>query len=398
MDTKKIQKERKIFFLENIFRKLFFLIKYSLRANFFFDKPQSHKILIFDCESTQFIEAALHKFKYSVLSTRAHKIKKIYLTKKILKFIVINLFKRSFKQNYLISLIEEIEPKIVITHIDNSKDFHIMSKYFYKRIKFIAIQKANRETKWALPSECKKIFIPEYLCFSDYDKYIYKLKKTNVKNFHVIGSLVASLANKYVKDKKIKINSQQYDICLVGEAQPYRKWGDANHLEKLGFTVGTIAEYAHKFCKKYNLKLIFPSEYNKDDLKGYQKAKFFYKGYLKNYNFNYTLKKNKYSSYLDVMRSKVVIGATSTLLRESLAFNKKVLCCNYTGNTNAIHELPIKGFILRKSGYILFEKKLLKILSLSKKNYMKQVRKNYFMLPKNKAINYTQSLVKSYLK
>jgi len=400
MKSKVIYKNRKKFFLENELRKFILLIKYMLSSKILFNKPQPHKVVIFDCESSRHIESVLHKFDYTILSTRAHKIKKIYITKKIIKFIVKNFFKRSLKQNYLIILVEETNPKVVITHIDNSTDFYILSKYFYKRIKFIAVQRSNRETKWLKPPECKKIFIPEYLCFSNYDKYIYKLKKTDVKIFHTTGSMMASLAYKYAKDKKIKINPEQYDICLVGEAQPPRKYGDGNHLEKLPYAVGTLAEYTHRFCKKHNLKLTFPAETYKKN-KDYQIAKNFYKGYLKNYNFKYIPQTHNYSSYMNVMRSKVVVGVTSTLLRESLSFNKKVLCCNFTGHTYDIFELPIKkNFILRKSSYDLFEKKLLKILLLSKKKYLNQIgkNKNYIMPPSYQTVDYIQSIVGSYIK
>tara|TARA_B110000438_G_scaffold299811_1_gene350747 strand:- start:1506 stop:2708 length:1203 start_codon:yes stop_codon:yes gene_type:complete len=400
MKYKLAHKNKKESFLKNKLRIFILLIKYIISSKIIFNKPRSHEVVIFDCESSSDIENVLHKFDYTILSTRAHRIKKIYATKRIIKFIVLNFFKRSIKQNYLIKLIEEINPKVVITHIDNSTDFYILSKYFYKRIKFIAVQRANRETKWLSLSDCKKIFIPEYLCFSSYDKYIYKSKKTNVKIFHTLGSMVASLAYKYTKDKKIKINPAQYDICLIGEAQPPRKFGDASHLDKLPYTVGTLAEYTHRFCKKHNLKLIFSGAENKKD-KDYEIAINFYKGYLKNYNFKYALKKNHYSGYINVMRSKVVIGSTSTLLRESLSFNKKVLCCNFSDRTHDIFELPVKKqFILRKSSYELFEKKLLKILSLSKKKYLTQIGKdkNYFMSPSYQTVDYIQSRVEAYIK
>ena len=51
-----------------------------------------------------------------------------------------NIFKRSLKQNYLTVLIKIISPISVITHISDSKDFHIISKILNEKIKFIAIQ------------------------------------------------------------------------------------------------------------------------------------------------------------------------------------------------------------------------------------------------------------------
>ena len=77
--------------------------------------------------------------------------------------------KKSLKQNYLIALIKEINPKVVITLVDNSLDFYITAKHLSKNIRFIAVQQGSRETAWLPLEETKKIYIPEYLCFSNWD-------------------------------------------------------------------------------------------------------------------------------------------------------------------------------------------------------------------------------------
>ena len=187
----------------NYLRKFIILVKYICFTKFIFQVPKK-KIIIFDCEGPE-LKDALNDFNYFVLSTRAHRITKIYISKKIILFLFFNFFKKSLKQNYLIALIKEINPKIVITMIDNSVDFYIISKCLSKDIKFIAVQRANRETKFLPSHETKKIHIPEYLCFGNWDKNIYK-KKTNLKSITPVGSLIASLAIRNVKKKKLKIN------------------------------------------------------------------------------------------------------------------------------------------------------------------------------------------------
>ena len=111
----------------NFLRKLILLAKYICFTKFIFQVPKK-KIVIFDCEGLE-IKDALSDFNYFIVYTRANKIKKIYFSKKILLFLFFNFFKKSLKQNYLIALIKEINPKIVITMIDNSEDFYIISKY-----------------------------------------------------------------------------------------------------------------------------------------------------------------------------------------------------------------------------------------------------------------------------
>ena len=55
-----------------------------------------------------------------------------------------NIFSRSMQLNYFIALINQIDPKFVITTIDNSITFSKLTKYFENKIKFIAIQNATR--------------------------------------------------------------------------------------------------------------------------------------------------------------------------------------------------------------------------------------------------------------
>ena len=51
---------------------------------------------------------------------------------------------KNFKISYLVSLILEINPKIVVTNIDNSIDFSLVARRLFKKIKFLAIQNAAR--------------------------------------------------------------------------------------------------------------------------------------------------------------------------------------------------------------------------------------------------------------
>ena len=245
----------------------------------------------------------------------------------------------------------------------------------------------------------KAIYIPNYFCFSEYDKDIYKSKKATVKNFFVTGSLRASLALDYIKTQKLKIDKNEYDICLVGEPQ-YRMDGDGGQIDRLPYSVGTHAEFTYRFCKKYNLKLVFAGS-SQENTKEYSLEHSFYKKYLSNYNFQYLpVEPYKYSSYLRILKSKVVIGCSSTLLREGLTFNKKIFCCNFTGHSEDHYEIYVNDdFILRKDSYDLFEKKLLKILSIDQEDYLKKFNKekNYVMPSSDNAVTIIRDRIDQYI-
>ena len=388
-------------FWHNFLRKLILLVKYIRFAKFIFQVPKK-KIIIFDCQGLE-LKDVLNDFNYFVLSTRANKIKKIYVSKKIILFLFSNFFKKSLKQNYLIALIKEINPKIVITMIDNSQDFYIISKYLSKDIKFIAVQRANRETKFLPSHETKKIHIPEYLCFGNWDKNIYK-KKTNLKSITPVGSTIASLAIRDIKKKKLKINKNKYDVCLIAESEDPDAIHDPSKRDADGFVTtlhdatGTLAEFTHRFCKKYKLKLVFASRgYGESSIKRKEEKKF-YKKYLKSYNFKPTRLSNKYSTYIYMKQSRVVIGHNTTTVREALGLNRKIFHCSFSGFSGFDYPSQFK-FSLNKNSYAIFEKELLKILAMSNQKYFKVLgkEKNLIMYRCDKTLELVRNKVVKYL-
>ena len=138
-------------------RKIFYLLKFLfLTKNY--SKIQSKKILIFDCESP-YLRGLLFKDSVGIISTRLKKIEKIYISFDIISYILKNFFRRSLKINYLIILIKKFHSKVVVTHIDNSQDFYLVSKVLERDIRFIAIQQATSEIKYLTYKFTKKKYI-----------------------------------------------------------------------------------------------------------------------------------------------------------------------------------------------------------------------------------------------
>ncbi len=147
-----------------IFRKIRVLFTLCLRCKFFFQDPKHSEIVIFDSVNTKSVEKILPNKNYIIISTRIEQINEIYVSKKIIFYVIKNFFKRSLKQNYLTALIKVIAPKIVITHISDSEDFHIVSKILNNKIKFIAIQTYTPTSfNTMFPGKGKKNFFVLYI-------------------------------------------------------------------------------------------------------------------------------------------------------------------------------------------------------------------------------------------
>ena len=81
-------------------------------------------------------------------------------------------------------------------------------------------------------------------------------------------------------------------------------------------------------------------------------------------------------------QSKVVVSTMSTMLRDNLFLKGKILACNFTP-TN-IFNFPIKGICsIKNCSFKDFEKRLLYILSISKREYFSKLGKNYSYVVEN---------------
>ena len=389
----------------NFLRKLKILITLIFNSKFILKDPKKSDIVIYDCQSTEVIEKVLPNDNYIIVSTRIKRIKTLYLSRRIIFFIILNFFKRTLKQNYLAALIEIISPKFVITQIDNSVDFYLTARIFKNRIKFIAVQNANRgDTVWSPIEKTKKIFIPEFLCFGGYDEHLYRKKKCNVGKFEIIGSLRTSICKEYVKSEKININPQRYDICLLGEPHPtVGPEADYPHVKNFTEAIGKVAEYTHRLCDKKKLNLIFIGKRVQNE-EASELEILFYQKYLKDYNFKIFQPSSRhdrtyeFSSYRNIMQSKLVIGHISTMLREAFAFDKKVLQCNFTEHPDVI--FPCNGLcVLNNVSYDLFEQRVLEILSMKEAEYFNRlsVQRDFIMESSINTADFVRRKLKNYL-
>ena len=133
--------------------KLFKLFKHIIqkRIKIKFNKLQNINILVFDGVSNPDLEFLLEEFDFIVLENRFERIKEINLSPKTIFKLMENFLNLILKRKnvslsnlYFYTIIKLIKPKVVITSIDNSLQFHQLAKLLHNEIVFFAIQNANR--------------------------------------------------------------------------------------------------------------------------------------------------------------------------------------------------------------------------------------------------------------
>lgn len=362
-----------------------------LKAKIVFKNPKNCSLVIFDGESIADLKNVLSKYNYFVLQNRIELIDTIYLS-----FRIINLCFKNYKGNimsaYLISLLEIISPKVVFTFIDNSFKFSEIAKSLEKKMKFLALQQGARydfkENKHLYQKKItnfnwnKIFFIPNLLCVGQFDINNYKRYNIKVGSFKKVGSLRLSNFLTQIKKKPINSFKKIYDIALISDTDAWDPRLDSEILKK---KVILLTKYCIRFSRKHDMRLVLalkrePKSKKKQSIENFQKEQEFYKNYLTTSEYNFILKRfhfktNKFVSYKIMLKSKIVVGTISTMLRENLAIGGKILACNLTpGN---LYNFPFDGICsIKNCTYEDFEKRLLYIFSISKKNYFSQLSKN----------------------
>ena len=400
-------------------KKIIIILKLILRSKFFFKTPEKCDLVVFDETSMNDLKICLSKFNFFVLQTRlptrlpssvnilASKKYKIYFSYKILKKILKNYFKGNLFTVYLVSLIELIDPKVVITTIDISFKFSDITKILEKKINFIAIQNALEhdfldwnylyETKKIKQNLVKKFYIPNLFCVGDHDKKMWKQLDVKVNNFHPIGNLRLANFFHHIKAENNFPAKYNCDICLISE-EVYNKLSIKDNLisTQLANKDGRFLEeglvkvqkYTIKFCLEHNMKLLIPLKRDKKYSPSFREfeIEYFERNFEKeelDYIKRNILEKNddNFSSYRALLNSKVAVGLRSTLLRNKLSMGGKILSSNLTKIDR--YNFPVNGICtLNNCSYEEFEKRLFEIYSISKEDYFSRIDKNWNSLDK----------------
>tara|TARA_B110000977_G_scaffold169100_1_gene218777 strand:- start:18218 stop:19414 length:1197 start_codon:yes stop_codon:yes gene_type:complete len=366
--------------MNSIIKKILSLLK----LKFTFSLPEKKDLLIFDDEALIDLRYVVEEFNYTVLRTRVENFNELNLNPKILFKTLFN-FKGNIVNAYLISLIKEISPKIILTNIDNSWKFSEIARVLNNKYKFFAIQNGSRYDFKRYEHQFKQgiykknmnkiFFIPNLFCFGDFEIDDYKKFQIPVKNFYPVGSL--RLAN-FIHLNKIDITKKkdyQYDICLISDSMVLhfdKRFGTQNDIERFGkylrFTIKYVRENDKKFicafAKINSSKKILEGEL------------LFYKTFLEHDDYEYliknstlNLKKTNYLTYDAMLKSNVSFCAFSTLIREHMSIGRKAISINFMKND--LFKFPINGDCkLGECEYDNFKYHIDKVLASNEVDYL----------------------------
>lgn len=255
------------------------IIQGKIKINF--SSLKNNKLVIFDGVSFPDLEFLLDEFDYKILENRFERINELNLSPKIIYYLISNFISLSFEKKkiriselYFYTILKLIKPKVVITSIDNSMQFHRLAKFLENKFTFIAVQNANRldyvNNEYLIKNSLSKIdynsqlYIPNFICFGEAEEKSAISLNLNIKNFFKYGSIRTANFFYYINKKKLSLSENLYDICLISELVygfnlRYKK----NFIEE---GIGKLASYTIRFAIEKNLNFLFASKYKKKNL------------------------------------------------------------------------------------------------------------------------------------
>ena len=220
---------------------------------------------------------------------------------------------------YILSVIKVINPKVIITYIDNSPVFHWLCEH-YVGAELIAIQNGSR-VKIQLKSVKNNYNLQHYFCFGNYEKDLFTSFGYKVENYLPIGSLLCG----YYLNNEMLNQSPTYDICVVSAWR-----GDIGNTKDVYDSMRSM-EVLDKMLSKYiqetgiKVSIIMRSEPSSKDRNmpefGNEEE------YFKNlYPESVTLINpdfKRVNIYSEVIKGDLIISSGSTVLREVFGMKRR---------------------------------------------------------------------------
>jgi surface carbohydrate biosynthesis protein len=369
--------------------------------------PEKCDVLIYDREGSDvLIKTILHDIDYSILSTR---FEDIHITPRILfRFLkrILGIKKQFFKnikresyRSYFLSCMEGIQPKVILTFIDNDPTFCWLSKA-YPAADFYAIQNGVRCSLnlWDLlpliGDQKERLELTNFVCFGQNEMVIYPKYGHKIDHYHVVGSLKGSYYKYFLRQED---EQKKFDLCLVSQFRYEIFFNNAHEF----FRRASIT--LHQFLKQYlenNPNLTFCIALG---TKIPEEVEYYQKLFGKRAKLFFQHENDFYSTYQAMNISRVVIELDSTAGVEALGWGNKVLFCNFLNEPCFdfyFFERP--QLSVKVSEYSQFADKLTELIQMDEEKYRKLTAadRKYLMNydPQNPVNLYMRSLILEKLK
>lgn len=347
-----------------------------------FKNPEKVDVVIFDECNSEYLKKVLNvKYSVGIFKMRPYE---ILIAPSILKNFIKGIRKISLKNDFISSrgvafgLIFQIRaiyfeaclvamnPKAVITFIDNNASFHWLSRYS-RKFPYIAIQNGSR-LRYQV-SEDKEFYLQHYFCWGSLESELFHELGYKVERYYPVGSLMASLHFDNISVDSIPI---KYDLLIVST------WRG-----NIGYPVDVIDtmrsmkimdEILSAYVKVRSIKVAIILRAERDSehwvMPGIGNE---YDYYRSIYGDSVEIIEADFTSrsiYPNMQQSRVIASCLSSALSEAYGIGKKIVFFNYT-NTKKYHFDIDAKCIIEEQDFSKVVKLIDELLSQSESEYQR---------------------------
>jgi surface carbohydrate biosynthesis protein len=289
-------------------------------------------------------------------------------------------FLKQLKMVYFIACFKAINPKAIVTQIDNSTDFHWLSKN-YRKFPFIAIQNGSRLS--FMSNQIEGFYLQHFFCFGENEKQQFPRIGYTVENFYPVGSLIASLH--YVKPQTA---AHQYDILVLSTWRG--NIGFPKDVQDTMRSMRIMDELIAKYLKQRKLRAAIILRAERGGQHWYipeigSNEEDYYRGIYGNSASILETDFKKRNIFPLMQQSEFIISCLSSALFEGFGIGKKALLCNFTG-TDTYHLDFSHAIITTNSEFAAFAQKIDDLLNMPQKVYnseYKELARYYMNFPED---------------
>ena len=355
----------------NIFKFFYNNLNILISSKLIFTKPPKKKILIFDEVGSELILRNLNKDIAHIFYSRLNKGIKTSLNIYIILKLIFK-FNLS-KINYLKLYLKYVNPKLIITLIDNNETFYHLKKY--TKCKTMFIQGAMRHSLNDIFSENKKpkeknLSVDYMLVFNDVTGKKYKsFLKGNVVQ---IGSFRSNTNLKRSTKKKI-------DLIYIST---FRDFKDSDIFSPINNTLWSdyrknevkLFKIIYDYLKKEKIKLTILGSKRQHSEKEHN----YFKNYFDPKYLKFIPQEKKRPTYSMIDNSKLVITCDSTLGYEALSRGNKTAFFSIRGENYPLNARKFGSFVKMKKKGPYWTNSATKEEFYRVINYLKNVKQKEF--------------------
>lgn len=274
---------------------------------------------------------------------------------------------RKCRARLIADQLRRMEPKAVITFIDNSNIFHLVCEAC-KEIPFLAIQNGSR-TIWcateALPDPDLIYHVDEYFCFGPQVQEMLEKHGHNIKRYTTCGSLVGGyfFSSHLAKGSA---TAKHHDLCIISQWHSHlsdiksvpQRWAN------LGKAINVLTAYVARYTFERGISVCVALRSNNPAERD------FYESHFKGSCVYQESDRLAFSSYKSVLAANLAIAINSTLASEAFGAGLKILFVNPFGEEWLQPTATVGSWYLSEPSYEEFSERVGELLRMELNTYL----------------------------